>query len=278
MIRSLEVVSDYNIAGSVPVLAVVGMYYSGSTSVGNGPFKKWCRAETVDVNQTGLSRPHQWTLTQFCQAAFRDWDSVKQVMYSAGSEDSDPADKAFEILSAIGQVTQGTAIDQGFAGSGIIRRLKPANDDKPLDSSYMDFRKHLESNPELKVRALNTAFFTAMQSQSVDFMSKLWAPGESTCCMIADHPRLQGKQAITEFWRKTFETARMIGFDNYRVEINDMHIAMDTDSLVRVTLQAKIVRKTNSGFFLVTHVCKRDEDDGRFYILHHHSSVRSASF
>ncbi|KAG6782900.1 hypothetical protein POTOM_012326 [Populus tomentosa] len=111
---------------------------------------------------------------------------------------------------------------------------------------------------------VNTEFFNIIRERSLQAMSQLWLNSDYVKCTHASGENFSGYNAVIQSWQFAFNWEQ--GLD---LQVRDVRARVLTD-MAWVTMKMYVVEMDN-GPFNVTNVF--EFHDGRWYMVHHHSSV-----
>ncbi|KAB5564615.1 hypothetical protein DKX38_004669 [Salix brachista] len=111
---------------------------------------------------------------------------------------------------------------------------------------------------------VNTEFFNIIRERSLQVMSQLWLNSDYVKCIHASGENFSGYNAVIQSWQFAFDWEQGLNF-----QVRDVRARVLT-GMAWVTMKMYVLEMDN-GPFNVTNVF--EFHDGRWYIVHHHSSV-----
>lgn len=114
----------------------------------------------------------------------------------------------------------------------------------------------------------NKNFYRAMQSLSIEEMDSVWLQDESARCVHPGWEMLEGWEAIRESWQRIFEGTRFV-----RLSVSLQSIRVE-GPMAWVACSEKISSASDGVFenALVQTTNIFVENDGSWYMVHHHGS------
>lgn len=155
---------------------------------------------------------------------------------------------------------------------------KAANDDNAWKALYhKDFTVEQDSVTPVNgwkayyaaTRAIvniNSAFFEIIKEKSLQAMSRFWLNADYVKCVHASGEFFTGYDTVMDSWRIAFSWEEGVNF-----QVRDVRARVMTD-MAWVTMKTYVDMET--GLFNVTNVF--EFHNGRWFMVHHHSSVMLA--
>lgn len=111
------------------------------------------------------------------------------------------------------------------------------------------------------VRTANERFYEAFSHRDLAAMEEVWAQGPTPTCIHPGWPPVRGRDEILSSWKAVFEqdATTKVAFENPTVTLTDRMAIV----VCRERVGAAVLVGTNV-------FC---EEDGRWRIVHHHSSM-----
>ncbi|XWS61594.1 hypothetical protein CRYUN_Cryun07bG0139300 [Craigia yunnanensis] len=155
---------------------------------------------------------------------------------------------------------------------------KAANDDNAWKALYhKDFTLEQDSATPVNgwkayyavtraIMSVNTEFFNIIRDRSLPAMSRFWLKSDYVKCVHASGELFSGYNAVIQSWQLAFNWEQGVDF-----QVRDVRARVLTE-MAWVTMKTYI--DMNNGAFNMTNVFEFHH--GRWYLVHHHSSVMLA--
>ncbi|XWS38210.1 hypothetical protein CRYUN_Cryun19dG0111000 [Craigia yunnanensis] len=155
---------------------------------------------------------------------------------------------------------------------------KAANDDNAWKALYhKDFTLEQDSVTPVNgwkayyaatraIMNVNTAFFNIIRDRSLPAMSRFWLNADYVKCVHASGELFSGYNAVIQSWQLAFNWEQGVDF-----QVRDVQARVLTD-MAWVTMKTYV--DMDNGAFTMTNVFEFHH--GRWYLVHHHSSLMLA--
>lgn len=123
----------------------------------------------------------------------------------------------------------------------------------------------------IEVEKINSKFYAAFESLSIEKMEEIWSHGDNTVCVHPGWDMFTGWLAIRESWARIFENTQSIKFiiTNTKIRIvNDIAIVVCLENIENV-----IDRENVKFGVLATNIFERHNN--KWLMIHHHGSTVS---
>ena len=132
----------------------------------------------------------------------------------------------------------------------------------------------MEEDDEIveKVNNMNTEFYRAFESLSIDMMDNLWKHAENVICIHPGWDLFNGWLAIRESWMTIFENTEMIKFTitNTKIRTFDNKVALVVclENIETTLADGRVVKIG----VIATNIFERNEQPNQWLLIHHHGS------
>jgi ketosteroid isomerase-like protein len=119
---------------------------------------------------------------------------------------------------------------------------------------------------------VNSEFYDAFESLSIEMMDKLWKHDENVVCIHPGWDLFTGWLAIRESWITIFSNTEMITFTitNTKIRIVDNKIAVVVclENIETTSANGRVIKIG----VIATNIFERNEQLNQWLLIHHHGS------
>src|SRR5919198_6465481 len=133
----------------------------------------------------------------------------------------------------------------------------------------------MQENDEIikEVNKVNTEFYHAFESLSIEMMDKLWNHDENVVCIHPGWDLFTGWLAIRESWITIFSNTEMIRFTITNAKVR----TFDSNKIAVVVCLENIETTSANGQVIkigviATNIFERNEQLNQWLLIHHHGS------
>jgi ketosteroid isomerase-like protein len=123
-----------------------------------------------------------------------------------------------------------------------------------------------------EVIKVNSEFYDAFESLSIEMMDKLWKHDENVVCIHPGWDLFTGWLAIRESWITIFSNTEMITFTitNTKIRIVDNKIAVVVclENIETTSANGRVIKIG----VIATNIFERNEQLNQWLLIHHHGS------